>query len=132
MNIKVNEQAQQFYLALKQWEPVIGHEIKVGDYRFCAIPIGNRINISEVTTGARLFDIPVDFTILIITVTKEDTIRFLYTVGESIKRILDKRPDFDHMLTEMKTTAFERLGVMPPIEDVDIDWIFEDQSKFLS
>lgn len=39
MDITVNEQTQQFYLALKKWFPVMGHEIKVGKYRFSAIPI---------------------------------------------------------------------------------------------
>ncbi|MFE4523435.1 hypothetical protein ACFRCQ_15200 [Cytobacillus firmus] len=132
MDITVNQQAQQFYLALEKWAPVMGHEIKIGEYRFCAIPIGNRINISEVTTGARLFNIPVDLTIHLITETKEDTIKFLYEVGESIKRVLDKQADFDGMLSEMKKTAFERLGEMPPIEDVETEWIFEDQSEVLN
>lgn len=132
MDITVNEQAQQFYLALEKWSPVMGHEIKIGEYRFCAIPIGNRINISEVTTGARLFNIPVDLIIHLITETKEDTIKFLYEVGESIKRVLDKQADFDGMLSEMKKTAFERLGEMPPVEDVDTDWIFENQSEVLN
>jgi hypothetical protein len=132
MDIKVNEQAQQFHLALKKWTPVMGHEIKIGKYRFCAIPIGNQINISEVTTGAKVFNIPVDLTIHLITETKEGTIEFLYKVGDSIKRIVDKQPDFDGVLSEMKKTAFERLGEMPPIQDVDTDWIFEDQSEVLN
>lgn len=117
MDITVNEQAQQFYLALEKWAPVIGHEIKVGEYRFCAIPIANRINVSEVTTGARMFDVPVDLTIHLITETKEDTIKFLYTVGESIKKVIEKQPDFDEMLIEMKEAAFDLLGEMPPIQD---------------
>ncbi len=132
MVITVNEQAQQFYLALEKWTPVMGHEIKIGEFRFCAIPIGNRIKISEVTTGARLFNIPVDLTIHLITETKEDTIKFLYEVGQSIKRIIDKQADFAGMLSEMKRTAFERLGEMPPIEDVDTNWIFEEQSEVLN
>ncbi len=132
MDITVNEQAQQFYLALEKWAPVMGHEIKIGEYRFCAIPIGNRLNISEVTTGAKLFNIPVNLMIHLRTETKEDTIKFLYEVGESIKRIIDKQTDFDGMLSEMKKTVFERLGEMPPIENIDTDWIFEDQSKVLN
>ncbi|CAM4111944.1 hypothetical protein [Mesobacillus thioparans] len=129
MDITVNEQAQQFYLALEKWAPVVGHEIKVGEYRFCAIPIANRINISEVTTGARLFNVPVDLTIHLITETKEDTIKFLYAVGESIKRVIDKQVNFDEMLSKMKKTSIARLGDMPPIEDVDIESIFEKQKE---
>lgn len=132
MGITVNEQVQQFYLALEKWTPVMGHEIKIGEYRFCAIPIGNRINISEITTGARVFNIPVDLTISLITETKEDTIKFLYYVGESIKRIIDKLDDFAGMLLEMKKTVFKRLGEMPPIKDCDTDWIFEKQSEVLN
>jgi len=126
MEITVNEQAQRFYLALDKWVDVVGHEIKVGKYRFCANPIGNHINVTEVTTGAKMFNIPVDLTIHLITETKEETIKFLYSVGESIKRIIDKLEDFDGMLMEMKKKAFDRLGKMPPIENVNTDWIEAD------
>lgn len=122
MEVTVNEQAQRFYLAalkLNKWEPVVGHEIKVGNYRFCAVPVGNYINVSEVTTGAKLFNIPVDFTIHLITETKEDSIHFFYKVGDSIKRIIEKQADFDGMLVDMKKQANDRLGEMPEIEDVD-------------
>lgn len=132
LDITVNEKAQKFYLALEKWAPVMGHEIKIGKYRFCAIPISNRINISEVTTGARLFNIPVDLIIHHRTETKEDTIKFLYEVGESIKKIIDKQTDFDGIIYEMKQTTFERLGKMPPPEDVDIDWITEEVSDVLN
>jgi hypothetical protein len=132
MEIRVNEQTQCFYLALDKWVDVVGHEIKIGKYRFCAIPIKDNINVSEVTTGAKVCNIPVDLTISLLTETKEGTIQFLYQIGESIKRIIDKQVDFDGMLSDMKQAAFERLGEMPPIEDVDTDWITAEVNDVLN
>ncbi|MBT2215853.1 hypothetical protein KK120_08825 [Virgibacillus dakarensis] len=120
MNITVNEQPQRFYLAAKKWVGVVGHEIKVGKYRFCAIPINGSINVSEITSGAKVYNIPMDLTIMLLTETKEETIKFFYTVGESIKRIIEKQEDFDAMIANMKKTAFDKLGEMPPIEDVEV------------
>jgi len=119
LQITVDEQAQRFHLALDEWVGVVGHKIIVGKYQFCAIPLPNRINVSEITTGARLFSIPVDLAVDIMTETKEGMIQYLYMVGESIKRTIDKQNDFDGMLADIKKQAFERLGEMPPIEDID-------------
>lgn len=132
MEISVNGQTQKFYLALDKWVDVVGHEITIGKYRFCAIPIKDHINVSEVTTGAKVYNIPVDLTIALLTETKEDTIQFLYKVGESVKRIIEKQDDFDAVLADMKKIAFERLGDMPPIENVDTEWVIEDESEVLN
>ncbi|GAA0415265.1 hypothetical protein PD280_06240 [Virgibacillus salarius] len=121
MKITVNEQPQQFYLAFKEWTPAVGHEIQVGKYRFCAIVIGNKINVSEVTTGARVLNIPFDFATLLITGTKEDTIKYFYSIGESIKRAIEKSNDVDVMISEMQEIAYERLGEMPEIKNVDVE-----------
>ncbi|MEC5422378.1 hypothetical protein QGM71_02590 [Virgibacillus sp. C22-A2] len=122
MNITVNEQAQMFQLATdKGWVPQAGHGIKVGKYQFCAIPKGDVINVSEATTGAKIMNIPVDSSIYLLTSTKEDSIKFFHQVGESIKRIIDKQDDFDGMLILMREMAFEKLGEMPPIEDVEVN-----------
>ena len=130
MEIKVNEQPQQFYLALPdKWVPAAGHEIKVGDYRFCAIPIGNHINVSEITTGAKLMNIPVNFIIDLMTETKEGTIDFCCQIGESIKRIIEKHDDFDGMLAEVKGIAIDRLGEMPKIESFEVGVSKMDDKK---
>lgn len=123
MEIKVNEQAQRFYLAFDEWVPAVGHEIKIGQYRFCAIPLSKSINISEVTSGVHAMSIPIDFRIWMATSTKEDTMRFLEKAGEGLKRILERQSNLDELLAKNKKIAFERLGEMPPIEDVDTDWI---------
>ncbi|MGY0692964.1 hypothetical protein ACW2QC_09275 [Virgibacillus sp. FSP13] len=121
MNIIVNEQPQQFYLAAKKWVMVVGHEIKVGKYRFCAIPLGKQVNVTEVTSGAKVYNIPVNFTIDLMTETKEGAIDFFYQVGKSIERIIEKQDDFDAMIADMKQTAFNLLGEMPEIKDAEVN-----------
>ncbi|MHB0801121.1 hypothetical protein PVK73_15900 [Bacillus thuringiensis] len=37
--------------------------------------------------------------------------------------------DFDEQLEKMQKMAFNRLGKRPPIEDIDTDWIFEEESE---
>ncbi|MFF1993503.1 hypothetical protein ACFVWC_20025 [Bacillus mycoides] len=128
MEIKVNEQVQRFYLAFDEWVPAVGHEIKVGKYRFCAIQLSDSINISEVTSGIHAISIPIDSRILMATSTKEDTMRVLAKAGEGLRRILERQSNLDESLAKKKKIAFERLGEMPPIEDVDTDWITADIS----
>ncbi|MDT3494727.1 hypothetical protein NLU03_09805 [Bacillus toyonensis] len=129
MEIKVNEQAQRFYLAFDEWVPAVGHEIKVGQYRFCAIPLSKSINISEVTSGVHAITIPIDIRIWMATSTKEDTMRFLEKAGEGLKRILERQNNLDELLAKNKKIAFDRLGEMPPIEDTD--WITADISDVI-
>ncbi|MBG9610581.1 hypothetical protein [Bacillus toyonensis] len=131
MEIKVNEQAQRFYLAFDEWVPAVGHEIKVGQYRFCAIPLSESINILEVTSGVHAITIPIDMRIWMATSTKEDTMRFLEKAGEGLKRILERQSNLDELLAKNIKIAFDRLGEMPPIEDVDTDWITADISDVI-
>ena len=121
MEVNVSNQTKKFWLALEKWEPVVGHEISIGEYKFCAIPLSNRINVSEVTTGAKFFELPIDPSIHLLTESKESAIKFFYTVGETIKRIIDKQENFDKMLSDMKKVSHERLGEMPPIEDIELN-----------
>ncbi|UFU00354.1 hypothetical protein KO561_05235 [Radiobacillus kanasensis] len=133
MDITVSEQAKQFYLALKEeWRPVVGHEIKVGKYRFCVVPMTDMVNVSEVTTGCKVSNIPMSPEIMIATSTKEDSIKWFHKVGESILRIIENTDNFDEMLTLMKSMAYERLGEMPPVKDIDTHWVFADTSDVLN
>ncbi|MEN2765807.1 hypothetical protein [Ornithinibacillus xuwenensis] len=121
MEITVNEQAQLFPLAFNDgWKQMAGHEIKVGEYRFCAIPRDEYINISEVTTGMKFFDIPVDLTTYLITSTREDTIKYFYQVGERIVKIITTQLDFNKTLEQMKEKSLETCGEMPAIENVEV------------
>jgi hypothetical protein len=121
MEITVNEQPQQFYLAMKtKWAPAFGHEIKVGKYLFCAIPVGNKINISEITSGAKVHEIPFNDAVLALTETKDGTMQFLIMIGKTIKQIIDKQDNFDKSIDNLKKIAFDRLGEMPNIKDVEV------------
>ncbi|MFS0882887.1 hypothetical protein [Metabacillus niabensis] len=132
MKIEVNDKTKKFYLATDKWKPVVGHEIKVGKYKFCAIPINDFVNVSEVTSGAKVFNIPMTSEIIIGTQSKDDSMRFLKKIGESLSRIISSIDNFDTHIEKMKKIAFERLGEMPPIENVDMDWVFEDVSDVLN
>jgi len=132
MKIEVNEQTQKFYLALDEWLPVTGHGITVGEYKFCAIPMNDIVNVSEATSGCKVFNIPMNPEIIVATSTKENTIHFLSEVGISLKGIIEKQSNFDEHVKKMRKVAFESLGEMPQIEDVDTDWVFEEESEVLN
>ncbi|KAB2420477.1 MULTISPECIES: hypothetical protein [Bacillus cereus group] len=129
MGIKVNEKTQRFSLASDEWIPAVGHEIKVGQYRFCAIPLSDSINVSEVTSGVMAISVLINLNIRMLTRTKEDIMRGLEKVGEQLILIMEERGNFDELLIKQKQIAFERLGEMPSIENVDKDWIFEEESE---
>ncbi|PEF32976.1 hypothetical protein [Bacillus wiedmannii] len=131
MEIKVNEQTQRFYLAFEKWEPAVGHEIRIGQYRFCAIPLSKSIDISEVTSGAKIISIPMSLELMTITATKEGTMQFLKKFGERLKLKIESMKDFDKQLGKMKKRSLDLLGEMPPIENVDTDWIFDEGNEVL-
>jgi len=132
MKIEVNGQTQKFYLALNEWLPVTGHGITVGEYKFCAIPMNDIVNVSEATSGCKVFNIAMTPQIMAATSTKEDTIHFLNKVGASLKGVIEKQSNFDEHVKKMRKVAFESLGEMPPVENVDTDWVFEDESEVLN
>ncbi|AZJ20700.1 hypothetical protein CT694_13850 [Bacillus wiedmannii bv. thuringiensis] len=129
MGIKINEQLQKFHLATTEgYVHGIGHGIQVGKYKFCAIPIGKNINISEVTTGVKVINVPITIDIFIQTSTKEDAKKFLVKVGEMVKRIISKAENIDILIEDAKKSIVESFGEIPQPEDVDTDWIFADIS----
>ncbi|HHI3604953.1 TPA: hypothetical protein QCU10_001472 [Bacillus anthracis] len=132
MEIKVNEQAQKFHLATNQgnWQQAIGHEIQVGKYRFCAIPIGNHINVSEVTTGIRAINVHITQEVWDETRTKEGTVKHLYKVGKRMEEVINKvgSSNLDKLIEDSKKNNLEKIGEMPPIEDVDMDWMSDEVS----
>ncbi|PFU71826.1 hypothetical protein [Bacillus thuringiensis] len=129
MEIKVNEQSQKFHLATTEgYVHGVGHGIQVGKYKFCAIPIGENINISEVKTGVKVINVPITTDVLIQTSTKEDAMKFFVKVGEMVKRIISKAENIDLLIEESKESIVESFGEIPQPEDVDTDWIFADIS----
>lgn len=129
MKITVNEQTQRFYLATGKWKSVVGHEIKVGKYRFCAIPLKDNVNVSEVTSGTKVFTIPMNLEIMMATESKKGSMKFFHKIGESLNRVIEGANDFNAQLEEMKKIAFDRLGKMPPIENIDMDWTLEQTEQ---
>lgn len=122
MEIKVNEQTQRFYLALEdKWLAAVGHGIMVGKHHFYAIPNDGVINVSETSTGMKVFDITVNLAIMIMTDTKEGFMAYLYEIGERLKRVIERDVDFDKKLNISRKFVIDRLGEMPSIEDVDLE-----------
>lgn len=121
MKITVNEQPQTFWLAFPdKWVEGTGHEIKVGDYRFSAIPItgkNNRIeiNVSEVTSGMRVMTIPIDPIIYYSAGTKEDSLEYFHHIGKRLKKIIEKVNMDKHLKNARKRIA-ETHGDMPEIK----------------
>ena len=134
MEIKVNEQAQKFHLATAtRWISLIGHEIQVGKYRFCALPNGYHINVSEITTGFRAINISITQEVWDETRTKEDTVKFLYKVVKRMEEIINKVGSsyLDKLIEDSKKLNLERIGEIPPIEDVDMDWMTDEISDVM-
>ncbi len=132
MKISVNEQTQTFYLACDTWKSVVGHEIRIGKFRFCAIPVPGYINVSEVTTGSKILDVPMTLEMMLDTETKEGAMLLFQKIGESIKSIINRQDNFELTLEKMKALSFELLGEMPPIIDYDSTWLFDEESEVLN
>lgn len=120
MEIKVNDQLQRFQLAYgKGWIEAVGHEIKVGKYRFSAVPTGGKIVVSELTTGMKFRDFTVT-PLMLMKFDKDDTINHLMTIGETIKEIINETDNFDKHIEDGKKTTEEFLGEKPKTENADI------------
>lgn len=132
MSIFVDWNTKRFYLAGEKWIPVVGHEIKVDCYRFCAIPTKNGINISEVTSGSIICKIPMSIDVMLATTTKEMTIDYLENVGRKLKTMIKKQTDVDVRIKKVREIVVERLGEMPPFENVDTDWVVADEAEHLN
>lgn len=139
MNILVNEQPKRFWRLFKtdgkcKWEAFIGHEIKVGDYTFFISALPNlTLNVTEATTGAKVFESKMTDSIFMLTATKEETIEFYReAVGETLKEIILKYPDLKERIKKMKAENVKQAGDMPTIEDVDERLIIEPISDIIN
>jgi len=127
MKINVNEQAKQFYLATeKEWQPVFGHEVTIGDHRFSMVAIKNKIVVSEVTTGAKTYVYHLNVIDTLISASKEGTMELYKKVAEKMREIVTKHGNFDEMVKLVKEQVNNKLGEMPPIVDVDEGMILAD------
>lgn len=125
MKISVSDETKKFYLAFREWREGVGHEISVGKYRFSAVPTSGGIIISEVTSGAKFMNLPLNPYVMLRTSTKKDAVEYLSEVGEGIRELLLSAPDVDELLEKTRLDTVRRLGPMPEIETFDSDWMFE-------
>lgn len=127
MKIKVNPQAQRFWLAMmgdeKGWKPAVGHAIQVGDYQFCAIPVddGSGINVSEVTTGSHVKTYSLNILDFIFMETKEGAMQLFRHIGEDVRKLIEKQANLDRTLENYQKVTHKELGERPAIEDVDLE-----------
>lgn len=127
MKVKVNEQPQRFYLAMESnWLPAVGHRIQIGDVQVCAIPMDDIINITEVTSGARMMRYKLGINEWLEVADPEGFLNYLQRVGEDLVKRLSKHSNLAQQIEKLRAIAFERLGQMPAIEDVDIEKLLED------
>ena len=129
MQIRVEEKAEQFQLAFEDgWKKTVGHRIKINDLDFCATPITDKLVISEVRSGIKLFDMGIPY---FKTSTPEDTVIFLETelapfIAKKIKSI-DKNAFIEKRDLQKKKYEVEH-GKQPEIEYYDTSWITEEIS----
>lgn len=121
MKVKINEQPQRFYLAKDKWFPAVGHGIQIGDFQLCAVPMDGIINISEVTSGGKLMRYKLNIIEWLETSDQEGFLTYLQRVGEDLVKRLSKHKDLNQQIEKLRAIAFEKLGPMPAIEDVDIE-----------
>lgn len=134
MNITVIEQPKRFWFSTKtcldnyEWQPVVGHQIKVGEYSFFAAALpGNVLNVSEVTTGCKVFETKLTILDIMHLSTKEEMMIFYRDyVGEKLKEALERVPDFEQQLIDMQEKQKVLFGNMPEIEDVDESLIIKE------
>lgn len=121
MKVEVNSQSKKFWLAYPEgWEPIHGHEISIGKYRFSAAPIDKGILVSEITTGMRVKLFPHNMVSAIMGATKEGSLDYYKTlIAPALVAIL-KNTNFDKILADGNNQV-KSLGIgnMPPIEDFD-------------
>ncbi|HDR3524068.1 TPA: hypothetical protein QCN93_004781 [Bacillus pacificus] len=131
MKIEVSKKTKCFYLAFDKWVAAVGHEIKIGKYRFCAVPASKGVNISEVTSGAKVLYVPMSVELYLLGSTKKGFVKALEKYAEVIKEKIEKEHNFDELITSMQQKSVSKLGEMPPIESIDIDLMFAESSGVL-
>ncbi|MFA2556169.1 hypothetical protein AB1I77_25580 [Bacillus paranthracis] len=131
MKIEISGKTKRFYLAFDKWVAAVGHEIKIGKYQFCAVPTSKGVNISEVTSGAKILHVPMSVELYLLGSTKQGFVKALEKYAGVIKEKIEKENSFDELITSMQQKTVSKLGEMPPIESIDVDLIFAESSGVL-
>ncbi|SET95086.1 hypothetical protein SAMN05421676_11231 [Salinibacillus kushneri] len=129
--IEVSPQAEEFQLCFpNDWKKATGHRVKVNDFQFSAVPVTDKIIVSEISSGARFFETPIpkevkDF---------ESTMTFLeISIGARILMIIKKLGEevMQKEVRRLTEFAVKECGEQPPITKVDTEWLKEDISDTL-
>jgi hypothetical protein len=132
VEVSVSPDAEEFYLACSTgWAKVVGHLIEVDRLKFSAIPIKNYIRVSEVESGAKLFDIPVLEQIE----SYEETMIFLeIIVAVKIVDLIERVGigKIQNEIAHFKEIAIKNYGQKPIGLKVNAEWLKADISDVLN
>lgn len=133
--VQVSEDAEEFCLAFPdEWVKVGGHSITIGKHQFSAVPFENHFRISEVTSGAKVVDIPVPEEIQ----SFEETMLYLETVVvieliNLIIKVNQNNPNrFDQEVELYRKRSIESLGEKPQTEKINMEFMTADISEVLN
>lgn len=129
MGFEIERQEKVFWLAHEEgWIRGFGNSIWVGDYHFCAIVVGNKLNVSEVTTGTKIYSYNMSAFALVLTGTKDEFISYLYLIGANLEKMVSQRKSFAKELERMQQRVFNSHGPTPPVEEF---WEFDEATGHL-
>lgn len=130
--ITVSEQPEEFCLNYPTgWIKAVGHLIKIDDLSFSAVPMDGVIKISEVRSGAKLFEVPIFEEVS----NFDQTMNFLriYAGPKIIKAI--ESVGIEYMRKNIEVIRKEGIkahGDMPAVKTYDVEWLKADISEVLN
>lgn len=131
MEIQVNPQTKKFWLAFPDgWKEGHGHEIKIGECKFSLCPTKSGILVSEVTTGAFIHQFERNAFFDFMGADKEGALDYYETfIAPNLVNLVEDNPNIGEILAKERNNIKNRLGDMPPIEDIDDSFITSPISK---
>lgn len=131
IEVEVSPDAEEFYLAFsKGWTKFSGHSIETNGLKFSAVPIKDKIRVSEVESGAKFFDIPVPEEVD----SFEETMFFLeIMVAPQIVMLIETigLNKVKQEIGRMRQTAISKYGEKPTGQKINTEWIRDDLSDVL-
>lgn len=120
-NVHLYEEPEKFPLVTKKgWVMLNGHRLKVGEFSFSAVPIGDKIRVSELITGAKIKDFAIDY--------GEDTFENMMihlgsVISMNLIMIIDKigKEKFRKNIDEFKSKNKELFKKKPQIQKHDVE-----------
>lgn len=130
MEYQIDEQEKWFYVTKSNvgYKKVVGNEIKIGKYHLCAIPMndpehGTIVSITEATSGYRLDHLPINQQMEDAAATKAGYLGILVLAAKFAAKMIEHLGEekIDKRLSEIKEENTEKFGLMPAIEDKEVD-----------